>query len=58
MLKYKVISAVLGVLFVIGGIALAQPKQNVSAANHPNLAAAQRLSEQAYTQDHGSARGQ
>lgn len=48
MLKKKVISAVIGVVFVIGGIALAQPKKNVSAANHPNLAAAQRLSSEAY----------
>jgi len=36
-------------MLVIGGIAVAQkPKQNVSAAKHPNLAAAQQLSEQAY----------
>ena len=49
MLKNKVISAVLGVLFVIGGMALAQaPKDNVSKGLHPNLAAAQRLSTQAY----------
>jgi hypothetical protein len=49
MLKKKMISAVIGVVFVIGGIALAQPKQNVSAANHPNLAAAQKLSAEAFT---------
>lgn len=48
MFKSKVISAVIGIVFVIGGIALAQPKKNVSAANHPNLAAAQQLSAQAY----------
>ncbi len=49
MLKTKLISAALGVGFVIGGIALAQaPKDNVSKALHPNLAAAQRLSTQAY----------
>ena len=36
-------------MLVIGGISVAQkPKQNVSAAKHPNLAAAQQLSEQAY----------
>ena len=36
-------------MLVIGGIALAQkPKENVSAAKHPNLAAAQQLSQQAY----------
>ena len=33
---------------MIAGFALAQPKQNVSGARHPNIAAAQRLSEQAY----------
>ena len=31
-----------------GGIAVAQPKENISKGRHPNLAAAQRLSEQAY----------
>jgi hypothetical protein len=35
-------------LLAIGGIVLAQPKKNVSAARHPNLAAAQRLSHNAY----------
>lgn len=36
-------------LLFVGGVAVAQrPKENVSAARHPNLAAAQRLSEQAY----------
>jgi hypothetical protein len=39
----------LGCLFLIGSAAIAQaPKTNVSAAKHPNLAAAQRLSLQAY----------
>ncbi len=33
----------------MGGTAIAQrPKRNVSAANHPNIAAAQRLSQQAW----------
>ena len=35
-------------LLLIAGFAIAQPKQNVSAGRHPNLAAAQRFSEQAY----------
>jgi len=36
-------------MLVIAGIAIAQkPKDNVSAAKHPNLAAAQQLSQQAY----------
>jgi len=34
---------------LLGGLALAQrPKENVSAGRHPNLAAAQRLSQQAW----------
>lgn len=33
---------------LIGGLLLAQPKQNVSAGRHPNLAAAQRLTHQAW----------
>lgn len=38
-----------GAFLVLGAAALAQvPKTNVSAARHPNLAAAQRLSQQAY----------
>ena len=50
MFKTKLISAALGAGLVIGGVALAQPKKNVSAANHPNLAAAQQLSSEAYTE--------
>ena len=41
-------SALLGSVLVIGGVAFAQPKQNVSKALHPNLAAAQKFSVQAY----------
>jgi outer membrane murein-binding lipoprotein Lpp len=48
MLKIRILTAVLGSLLVIGGVAIAQPKRNVSAARHPNLAAAQRLSQQAW----------
>ena len=34
---------------MVGGIATAQkPKENVAAGRHPNLAAAQRLSQQAF----------
>ena len=37
------------VLFVLGSLALAQrPKENIAAGRHPNLAAAQRLSQQAW----------
>jgi hypothetical protein len=35
-------------LLLIGGAAIAQPKRNISGARHPNLAAAQRLSQQAW----------
>ena len=36
-------------LLLIAGVALAQrPRENVSGARHPNLAAAQRLSQQAW----------
>jgi hypothetical protein len=38
-----------GVLLLVAGLALAQvPKENVSHGRHPNLAAAQRLSQQAW----------
>ena len=48
MLKSRTLAAVLGSLLIIGGAVIAQPKRNVSAARHPNLAAAQRLSQQAF----------
>jgi hypothetical protein len=48
MKKHRVLAAVFSALLAIGGVALAQPKRNVSAAKHPNIAAAQRLSQQAY----------
>lgn len=36
-------------MLLLGGVAVAQmPKRNISGARHPNLAAAQRLSQQAY----------
>jgi len=35
-------------IVALAGLIFAQPKQNVSAGRHPNLAAAQRLSAQAY----------
>jgi len=39
----------LGVLLVAAGLAVAQaPKQTVSGARHPNLAAAQRFCQQAF----------
>jgi hypothetical protein len=48
MVKTRVLSALFGAALLIAGFAVAQPKQNVSGARHPNLAAAQRLSEQAF----------
>lgn len=46
--RFAAIAAVFLTLF--GAVTLAQhPKQNVSPGKHPNLAAAQRLSEQAFT---------
>ena len=44
----RLLTAVLGALLLIGGAAIAQPKRNISGARHPNLAAAQRLSQQAW----------
>jgi hypothetical protein len=48
MKKTTVSTLVLGSMLLLGGIAIAQPKRNVSAARHPNIAAAQRLCEQAW----------
>jgi len=47
--KTRVLAALAGLLLLIGGVALAQrPQRNVSGARHPNIAAAQRLSQQAW----------
>ena len=44
-----VYTVVCAISLLVGAVALAQrPKDNVSAARHPNLAAAQRLSRQAW----------
>ena len=44
-----VVKLLIAAALLCGGIAIAQkPVQNVSPSKHPNLAAAQRLSEQAY----------
>jgi len=42
------LSGALGLGLMACGITLAQPARNVSGARHPNLAAAQRLAQQAY----------
>ena len=49
MIKKRILAPVIGSLLLIGGIAIAQPPaQNVSKGKHPNLAAAQRLTAQAF----------
>jgi hypothetical protein len=49
MMKTRVFATVLGALLTVGAVALAQkPVRNVSGARHPNIAAAQRLSQQAF----------
>jgi hypothetical protein len=49
MIKTRLFAAVLAASVLVVGVALAQrPKDNVSGARHPNLAAAQRLSQQAW----------
>jgi hypothetical protein len=50
MIKTRLSTAVLGSLLLLGGVALGQqfPKKNISAARHPNLAAAQRMCQNAF----------
>lgn len=49
MIKTRVLAALVGSILIVGGAAMAQlPKENISGARHPNLAAAQRLSRQAF----------
>ena len=49
MLKTRVFAVVVGLLLIIGVLALAQPpERNISGKRHPNLAAAQQLSHQAW----------
>jgi hypothetical protein len=48
-MTHKLLTTLLAGLLTIGGIALAQrPKENVSPARHPNIAAAQRFLQQAF----------
>jgi hypothetical protein len=48
-MKLRILGVLFGSLLLIGGAAVAQaPKTNVSGARHPNLAAAQRMSKNAY----------
>ena len=49
MISKRVFAPLIASLLLIGGIAIAeQPAQNVSKGKHPNLAAAQRLTNQAF----------
>jgi hypothetical protein len=49
MTKSRILTPVVASLLVLGGFALAQkPAENVSKGAHPNLAAAQRMSRNAY----------
>jgi hypothetical protein len=44
-----ILGSILSTALICGGVAVAQmPKENVSGKRHPNLAAAQRLSQQAW----------
>lgn len=43
-----VLGAILSAGLVAGGFALAQPERDINPGRHPNLAAAQRLIDQAY----------
>ena len=48
MIKSKLLYLAGSLVILVSGLAIAQPKQNVSGARHPNIAAAQRLSHQAW----------
>lgn len=48
MTKFRIPALTLASVLAVGCIAFAQPKKNVSPGRHPNLAAAQRLSRQAF----------
>jgi hypothetical protein len=49
MIKSRVSIVALSFFLLLGGVTVAQPpKENISKQRHPNLAAAQRLSQQAW----------
>ncbi len=49
MIHKKLVSVFLGTTLLVGGLAFAQkPVRDISNRRHPNLAAAQRLSQQAW----------
>lgn len=47
-MRTRLLTPILGCVLLVGGIALAQPARNVSQGRHPNIAAAQRLCQQAF----------
>lgn len=49
MMRTRLLAAAFGLTLVMGGVAVAEkPVRDISGARHPNLAAAQRLSRQAF----------
>ncbi len=44
----SIFASILAAGLVVGGFTLAQPARNVNPGRHPNLAASQRLTQQAY----------
>ena len=48
MMKTRYFGAVIGTVLLAGGLAIAQPKKNISAARHPNLSAAQTACQHAW----------
>lgn len=47
-MKKGILTGIVAALVLAGGVLVAAPARNISAARHPNLAAAQRLSHQAW----------
>lgn len=46
--KKSMFAGFAGLTLLLAGLAVAQPERDISSRRHPNLAAAQRLSQQAY----------
>jgi hypothetical protein len=46
--KKSMLTGLAGFVLLLAGLAVAQPTRDISPGRHPNLAAAQRLSQQAY----------
>jgi hypothetical protein len=46
--KNRILMPLAGALLFVAGLAVGQPKVNTSGARHPNINAAQRLSQQAW----------